>query len=166
MPTSSPPETLILGLGNTLLGDEAVGVEVIRRLEAAGGMARTRLLDGGTLSFPLAGFIAACPRLIVVDASALEAPPGTLAVFENAAMDRQLSRPGGSVHEVSLSDLLDMVRLEQALPCPRALVGIQPARVDWGEFLTPPVAAAVPRAMASIRALVKRWESADRDLVY
>ena len=34
----SPPRTLILGLGNTLLTDEALGVVVIRRLEAEGGV--------------------------------------------------------------------------------------------------------------------------------
>jgi hydrogenase maturation protease len=105
--------------------------------------------DGGTLSFTLAGPIAESQRLIVVDAAAMGAPPGTVRVFEGEAMDRQLSLHAKTVHEVSLADLFDIARLTDTLPAHRALVGIEPAVVDWGSELTPPVEAAVAEAMAS-----------------
>jgi len=149
--------TLVLGLGNTLLSDEAVGVEVVRRLEAEGEMPGVVFMDGGTLSFTLAGTIADSSRLIVVDAAAMGARPGTVKVFEAEAMDRQLSGKGKSVHEVSLLDLMDIARLTDTLPARRALVGIQPGRVDWGDDLSPAVAAALPEAMAAVRALVSGW---------
>jgi hydrogenase maturation protease len=116
-------------------------------------------LDGGTLSFTLAGHIAESPCLIVVDAAAMGTPPGTVRVLEGGAMDRQLSGKGTSVHEVSLMDLLDMARLTDSLPRHRALVAIEPAEVDWGDQLTPAVVAAVPKAMAEVRGLVARWQS-------
>ena len=72
-------------------------------------------------------------------------------------MDRQLSGKGKSVHEVSLADLMDMARLSDTLPQRRALVGIEPAEVDWGDALTSTVAAAVPAAMEAVRTLVARW---------
>lgn len=155
--------TLILGLGNTLLTDEAVGVEVIRRLEAADDLTGVRFLDGGTLSFTLAAPIADCPQLIVVDAARMDQVPGTVKVFEDEAMDRQLSGKGKSVHEVSLADLMDMARLSDTLPRRRALVGIEPAKVDWGDALTPVVEAAAPSAMEAVRTLVARW-SAESEL--
>jgi hydrogenase maturation protease len=151
--------TLILGLGNTLLRDEAVGSEVIRRLEAAGDLPGTVFVDGGTLSFTLAGPIADSPRLIVVDAAVMGAAAGTVQVFEGEAMDRQLSRKGKSVHEVSLQDLMDMARLTNTLPPFRALMGIEPAEVDWGERLTPAVETAVPLAMDAVRDLIARWDA-------
>lgn len=154
--------TLVLGLGNTLLSDEAVGITVIRRLEAASDLAQARFLDGGTLGFTLASPIAEHPRLIVVDAARMDEPAGTVRIFEGNAMDVQLSGKGKSVHEVSLADLMDMARLSDTLPRQRALVGIEPAVVDWGETLTPPVKAAVPQAMDLVRALVRRW-NADSD---
>ena len=40
-------------------------------------------------------------------------------------------------------DLLDMARLSDTLPRHRALVGIQPGNLDWGDDPSPPVAAAV-----------------------
>jgi len=151
-------QTLILGLGNVLLTDEAVGAAVLRALEsAAAADPDLILLDGGTLSFTLAGPIGEAARLVVVDAAALGGPPGTVRVFEGEAMDAQLSRHATSVHEVSLADLLDMARLTDSLPPKRALIGIEPATLDWGETLTPPVAAAVPEAVAAIGHLLAKW---------
>ncbi len=154
----SPPRTLILGLGNSLLTDEALGVVVIRRLEAEAGLGDVGLLDGGTLSFTLSGPIADSPRLIVVDAAVMGELPGTVRVFEGEAMDRQLSGIGKSVHEVSLMDLMDIARITDSLPTHRALVAVEPAEVDWGDELSPAVAAAVPEAMARIRDLLRAWD--------
>lgn len=152
--------TLILGLGNILMTDEAVGALIVRRLEAESDpLAPLRFLDGGTLSFTLAGPIAACPRLIVIDAAAMGEPPGSVRVFESAAMDVQLRRHASNVHEVCLADLFDIARLTDSLPTHRALVGIEPAVVDWGERLTPAVEAAVPTAMAQVRAILARWDA-------
>jgi len=76
-------------------------------------------------------------------------------------MDRQVSLPAKSVHEVSLADLMDMVRLTGRLPERRALIGIEPAVIDWGDSLTPVVAAAVPVAMARVRELLGLWDAQD-----
>ncbi len=154
------PKTLILGLGNVLMSDEGIGAEVVRRLAAeAEPDAPLLFLDGGTLSFTLAVPIGDCPHLIVVDAAAMGDTPGSVRVFEGEAMDSQLSRHAKSVHEVSLSDLMDMARLTDSLPARRALVGVEPAIVDWGDRLTPAVEAAIPVAMDRIRGLLARWET-------
>lgn len=152
------PKTLILGLGNVLMTDEAVGAEVVRRLEReCDPDAPLLFIDGGTLSFTLAAPIADCPRLVVVDAAVMGEPPGSVRVFEGEAMDRQLSANAKSVHEVSLSDLMDIARLTGTLPARRALVGIEPGFVGWGDRLTPAVEAALPAAVAAIRELLARW---------
>ena len=152
--------TLILGLGNVLLTDEAVGVAVLAALkDDAEADPNLSLLDGGTLSFTLAGPISDASQMIVIDAAAMGEPPGSIRVFEGAAMDEQLTRHAKSVHEVSLSDLLDIARLTDSLPAHRALIGIEPEVVDWGSELTPPVAAAVPQVVTEVRSLLQRWRS-------
>jgi hydrogenase maturation protease len=152
--------TLVLGLGNTLLTDEAVGPVVVSRMHADDeAPGRVRYLDGGTLSFTLAGPIADCSRLIVLDAAAMGNAPGTVRVFEGEAMDRQLRMHAKSVHEVSLADLLDIARLTDSLPQRRALIGIEPAVVAWGSELTPAVSAAVPQAIALVRHLLACWDT-------
>ncbi len=151
-------QTLILGIGNTLLTDEAVGVQVVERLrERQADFPELRLLDGGTLSFTLIEDICAQPWLIVVDAARFGEPPGSVHCFEGAEMDQYLSRAGRSVHEVGLRDLLDIARLTERLPVRRALIGIEPHTIGWGEQLTPEVAPAVPKAAELALALIARW---------
>jgi hydrogenase maturation protease len=77
-------------------------------------------------------------------------------------MDEFLKSASCSVHEVGMRDLLDAARLTATLPARRALVGVQPDRVAWGEKLSPPVAAAVPAAVALARGILERWQ---RDVV-
>ena len=152
--------TLILGIGNTLLSDEGVGVHVIRHLAAEHpDEPDLTFLDGGTLSFTLAGDIADHDFLIVVDAARLDAPPGTVRCFEDQQMDRYLGRAQMSVHEVGLSDLMDMARLSDTLPRRRALVGIQPEILDWGDRPSPAVEPAIREAAQLVLDLVRRWRA-------
>lgn len=154
------PSTLILGLGNVLLTDEALGAAVLEALAPlAAADPDIALMDGGTLSFTLAGPIGEAARLVVVDAARMGQAPGTVRVLEGEAMDAQLSKHANNVHEVSLADLFDIARLTDSLPAQRALVGVEPAQVDWGSELSPAVAAAVPRAVAEIDALLTRWRT-------
>ena len=150
---------LILGIGNTLLSDEGAGVHAMRALqEAIGDRPGVSFLDGGTLSFTLAGPVADCDALLVLDTAQLHAEPGTLRVFEGAEMDEFLTTgPKTSVHEVSLMEVLGMARIQDRLPARRALVGVQPASLDWGMEPTEAVAAALPQMAALAEAKLKEW---------
>jgi hydrogenase maturation protease len=150
--------TLILGIGNSLLSDEGAGIHMLDHLRAAyPDSPGFTCLDGGTLSFTLAPWIEAAGRLIVVDAAELDAAPGTVQVFEGDALDRFAGKPRRSVHEVSLGDLLSIARLTGSLPEQRALVAIQPATLGWGTELSAPVARALPLAARDIMNLVQGW---------
>ncbi len=156
-------KALVLGIGNTLLQDEGVGVHVMRALRdgayaAVAGLDAIDYLDGGTLSFTLAGPIAEADALVVIDAAQLQAPPGTLRVFEGSDMDAFVNgKRKASVHEVGLTDLMAIARLTDRWPARRALIAIQPERVDWGEVCTPQVAAAIPEACRRAREILERW---------
>jgi hydrogenase maturation protease len=156
--------TLVLGLGNTLLGDEGVGIHALahlRDLIDQSGSAldnRVELLDGGTLSFTLATAIEDCEQLIVIDATRLDAAPGTVRVFEGEDMDHFLgSGKRSSVHEVSLLDLMAVAALGDHLPRQRALIGVQPEYIDWSDTLTPAVREALPGVCDHVIELERRW---------
>lgn len=154
--------TLILGIGNTLLTDEGVGIHVLHALAPAlEGRPDITLLDGGTLSFTLAGPIEEADALIVVDAANIQGPPGAWKLFEGEAMDAfLLGNRKSSVHEVGLTDLRAIALLAGHWPDRRALLGIQPHTVDWGEQPTPAVAAAIAPACAAIENLLESWTHA------
>ncbi len=151
---------LVLGIGNTLLSDEGVGIHVLHALAAAAPLSGdVELLDGGTLSFTLAGPIHDADALIVVDAANINAAPGHWQLFEGDAMDAfLLGNRKSTVHEVGLTDLRAIALLAGHWPAQRAMLGIQPQLMDWGEQPTPLVAAAIPAAVAAIQTLISRWQ--------
>ena len=154
-------DTLILGVGNTLLADEGVGVHMLDYLRGNTSWAEQyTLVDGGTLSFTLAPLLEQAGRLVVIDAAQLGAPPGSVQVFEGADMDEFAARPGRSVHEVSLGDLLAITHLTETIPSYRALAAIQPETVAWGHTLSESVQQALPRVMHAIEQLLEGWDAA------
>jgi len=151
--------TVVLGIGNTLLADEGVGVHVVERLRAEyPDDDSIEFVDGGTLSFTLADVMAGTDQLIIIDAAELNSSPGSVSLFENEELDDYLGRgKRRSVHEVGLLDLLAITHLTGDLPAKRALIGIQPQKVDWGENPCDEVAAAIPRACEMTRELIREW---------
>lgn len=153
-------KTLVLGIGNTLLTDEGVGVHLLDTLRPMlGDLRDVTLLDGGTLSFTLAGPIEETDALIVVDAAELKGRPGVWALLEGEEMDAFLmSDRRASVHEVGLTDLRAIALLAGHWPERRAMLAIQPGVIDWGEAPTADVAAAIPPACAAIEQLIRAWQ--------
>lgn len=147
-------KTLVAGFGSELRGDDAFGVAVIQRLAASGGLAEeVELLEVGTGGIRLAQhLLGTYQRLIVVDAMTGGKEPGSLSV-----------RRVESVRHASDIDLhlavpdraLAVAQALGALPPDVFLVGCEPMRVEDASLeLTPPVAAAVERAVEVIRELL------------
>ena len=157
--------TLILGIGNTLLTDEGVGVHVLKFLQRHYTYDNNvTLLDGGTLSLTLAADIEDHDQLIVMDAANLGKTAGAVRCMEGEDMDAFLGASRRSVHQVGLLDLIDIARLTNSLPVHRALIGIQPQTVDWGEQPTPTVRKAIPTAASLAIDLLARWQQPACDL--
>jgi hydrogenase maturation protease len=151
---------LVLGFGNILLGDDGAGVRLVTRLGQELGPGVAHFIDGGTMSFSLLPYVEMADSMLIVDAAHLDQPPGTVRLLEGSAMDAFLKTTRRrSVHEVGLIDLLDMARLHGCLPRQRALLCVQPQTIDWGETLSPAVAAALPEALAQARAALQRWKN-------
>jgi len=154
-------KTLILGIGNVLLRDEGAGVFAIRLLaDLTAQRDDIELMDGGTLSFSLAGAIEDTDNLIVIDAAQYDGEPGTTKVFVGEQMDAFIgSNRKCSVHEVSLIDLMAIALLAGQLPRQRALIGIQPQTIEWGDTPSPSVSAAINLACDQAMQLVEEWHA-------
>jgi len=151
--------TLTLGIGNTLLSDEGAGIHALKIFQSEyPNIPNMTYLDGGTLSFTLAGWIEDCTNLIVFDAAQLHQPAGTVKTFVGPAMDEFLGSNKRSVHEVGLLDLMDIARLTNHLPKNRALIGIQPKKMDWGMHPTKAVQQALPVVVKEALKLLEQWQ--------
>jgi hydrogenase maturation protease len=149
---------LVLGVGNSLLTDDGAGVHAAVQLnERVGHPPDLTILDAGTLGFSLLSALGDADALIAFDAARAGGQPGDISIHEGADFDRFVRRSGRSVHEVGLSDLLDMARLSGQLPERRVLIGIEPHTVDWGLTPTPQVAAALPQCVSVALDLIEHW---------
>jgi len=151
--------TLVLGIGNTLLTDEGIGIHVLHYLQQH-HQHRAEYVDGGTLSFTLLPLLTTTQQLIIIDAAQFEAAAGSCRCWRDHELDAFLTaKPATSVHEVSLLDLFDLARLTACLPERRALFGIQPVSLDWGDTPTPQLNAKIPDFANQIIALIETWDT-------
>ena len=77
---AKPGNVLVMGVGNTLLQDDGIGVHVSESLRSSGAAsAGLRIVDGGTIGLSLLPDIEDADAVIIVDASEIGEPPGTIA---------------------------------------------------------------------------------------
>ena len=144
--------TLVLGIGNTLLGDEGVGVAVVDQLTREGGLpSHVDLLDGGTGSLVLLDPMREAGRMILVDATAVGQPPGTVRRLEPKFSSEYPASL--TAHDIGLRDLLDSFYMlgDEVPQVVLFAVSIEwPQDMRWG--LSPAVEAALPTIAAAVRA--------------
>jgi len=159
---------VVMGVGNTLLQDDGIGVHVTEALRTEGHGAAAwpglhlEFIDGGTIGLSLLPDIEDAAAVIVVDASELGQSPGTVRIFRNDEIDRQLSGKRRTVHEVALADLFAAAAIRGRSPARRALVAIQPACTEWGLEPTTDLRAAIPHAQQAILDLAHEWRQETR----
>ena len=100
--------TLILGLGNILLGDEGFGVHVARRLREFELPDYVRVEEGGVGGFNLLGYLEGVKRLLVVDAMILDSPAGELLLWKPEPNFREPGKNIISFHQVGIIELVHM----------------------------------------------------------
>jgi hydrogenase maturation protease len=141
---------VVLGIGNSILSDDGVGVHAVTLLRDDPRLpAGTELVDGGTNGLALLPTIARAEALILVDAVDVGAPAGSVHVLRGADLYADLLHL--SVHQVGAADLLAAATLTGALPRHVVLVGVQPASLAPGTRLSAAVAAALPEAIGTVR---------------
>lgn len=166
---TSPP-ILIAGIGNIFLGDDAFGVEVVRRLRQQALPPGVRLVDFGIrgIDLSLALIDDSDEAVILVDATSRGASPGTLYLIEPEWEVPALQDDGiGISLEAHSLDPARVLRVVAALGGPRKrvwLVGCEPTMPDLDDDppigLSPVVRAAIDEAVHMVEDLVTRIRSA------
>jgi hydrogenase maturation protease len=150
-------KTLVLGLGNILLGDEGVGVRVVERLQELYEFPQgVQVLDGGTLALDLLPYVEDADHLLVIDALEMGAEPGEIVRLENDEVPAFLSVKL-SPHQMGLADLLAAARLRGLYPGQLVLWGVQPAVMRPGLALSPSAAAQVEVLVGKVLAELRQW---------
>ena len=144
---SDVPPILVLGIGNSLLADDGVGLallELIRRDYEDDP--RVQFVDGGTQGMLLVGLLEQRRSLLLLDAIRLGAAPGHVHLLRDA--QRIVAPRGLGAHGGNASELLTSARLLDVLPERVLLVGVEPSEVRTRLDLSGVVRRALPAAAA------------------
>ena len=157
MTETLPYQIALLGLGNLMRTDDAVGMLTLRELEERGRLPHEiRVIEGGTLGLDLLESLRGISHLLVLDAVDTGVVPGTLLRFEGEEIDNlPVSK---SVHLLGFSDLMCALRLMDAAPTEVVLLGVQPTSTEWGTVLTPEVDLALQTLMQSALKQLTQWK--------
>lgn len=145
--------TLVLGIGNVLMGDEGVGVHAAEMLARDPWPAGVEVVDGGTGGFHLLSYLLDHDRIVMIDATMDGQPPGTVSVLRpKYASDFPRSL---SAHDIGLRDLVEAAALMGPLPAidlvTVSIAEIRPMVTD----LSPAVGAALAGVARVVRDLMR-----------
>lgn len=138
-------DTIVIGLGNPLMGDEGIGITLIEKLEELArqgkipGADKIRFHDGGTGGMNLLHVLAGRKKAILIDCALMGTQPGTIRRFTPDQVQTVKKLAHLSLHEV---DILKVIQLARQLgECPDQIIffGIEPQeitqRMDLSDIL-------------------------------
>ncbi len=139
----------VIGIGNPLRGDDAIGLLVARRVG--------ELADPGVQVIELEGEPArlidawqGAGLAVVVDAVCSGAHPGAVTRFDATADPLPASVSASSTHALGLGEAIEIARALDHLPERLIVLGVEGARFEPGSSLSPGVAAAIDPVAAAV----------------
>ncbi|MFM1965937.1 MAG: hypothetical protein RL134_1662 [Actinomycetota bacterium] len=158
----APTETVIVGCGNLLRGDDAAGPVLVRQLADHDLPEGVRLIDGGTAGMDVAFAMRGARRVIVIDASSLGVEPGTIHRVPGEELV-DLRPPEGNLHRFRWDQALGFAQwlLKDDYPEDVTVWLIEGQSFDVGAPLSESVQASVDRVEREILADLGR-ERVDR----
>lgn len=145
--------TLIIGYGNTLRGDDGLGVRAVEALAEENLPENIETLACPQLRPELAERLSRCERAVFIDAAApLPAPANFPGLIRVMGMDEWTTASRGSGHSLDVSGLLELTGLLYGRKPEAWLCTVEAASFDLSEQLSPQVQA----ALTGLQTLLKR----------
>jgi len=158
-------KTLVVGLGNPILGDDGVGwkvAEEVKKLLTVDSGVDVECLSLGGIS--LMEHLIGYSRVILVDSFALDEPIGSILILKLDDLPNYSAYHTNSPHDTSLQNAIAMGKtLGAKLPDEVTVVGIATRRIhEFSEELSPHVLDAVPLAAKFVLELIEEKVVAEK----
>jgi hydrogenase maturation protease len=151
------PQTFVLGLGNTLMGDDGFGPAVVRAFEDRYDFdAGVEVVDLGTPGLDLTPWFADTPNIIIVDTVKAALPPGSLRIYDKADVMKHAPLARVSPHDPGVKETLVTLDFAGRGPEDVTVIGAVPDQVSMSLELSDVIALAVPPAISAIVATLER----------
>ncbi len=139
----------IIGLGNDLRGDDAVGLLTVRRLRHTIGD-RAEVIEAGMVGVDLIELMKGASAVILIDAARSGKAPGSI-----YRLDASVSPIGGQVfprssHAIGVSEAIELARAMDVLPATVIVYGVEVGTTEVGQPLSPPMGEALDQVVKQI----------------
>ncbi|MCL4529299.1 MAG: hydrogenase maturation protease [Chloroflexi bacterium] len=152
-------KTLIIGLGNPILGDDGVGWKVAEAVKAVISDQSSVEVDCASLGgLSLMERMLGYQRVILVDSMETgQSPEGSVKVFPLAALPNPMEGHSASIHDTSLMNALRAAQaIGESIPKRVDVVAVEAKNVrDFSEELSPAISSAVPAAAQKVLKLLE-----------
>jgi hydrogenase maturation protease len=148
--------TLVAGVGNVFLRDDAFGCEVVRLLADHPVPDGVEIRDFGIRGVHLAyDLLTGCDLFVLVDAAPRGEPPGTVTVLEVEVPDAgSLTGPVMDAHSLTPDAIFALLASLGGRPGRSLVVACEPADVSPGMDLSGPVREALPHAVRTVQEIL------------
>jgi hydrogenase maturation protease len=148
--------TLVAGVGNIFLGDDAFGCEVIRQLAGRPVPAGVEVRDFGIRGVHLVyDLLDGCDLFVLVDAAARGEAPGTVSVIEVEVPEPDPSAgPVMDAHDLTPDAIFTLLGTLGGRPGRSLLVACEPADISARMGLSEPVRQALPHAVRTVEEII------------
>ena len=139
----------MLGIGNPLCRDDGIGIRVIAEMRESGKYPAIEIIDGGSAPDLLSLLDPDPGKLIIVDALRGGGRPGDIYRLDLGEENIAEEMPA-SLHGMGILDSLKLMKQLDRYPPGVIIVGIEPADVTHGLYLSPTIEALVPDLVKAV----------------
>jgi len=148
---------VVLGVGNTILSDEGLGVRAVESLRDMYDTPKeVEFIDGGTLGIDLMYYLEGVSKLLILDAVSGGEEPGTLYKLKGDEVKGYFRRKV-SMHELGIQEVLALMDVMEKPVEEIVVLGIEPSSIELGTELSPVVQERIPELIKEALSQLEEW---------
>ena len=139
----------VIGIGNALRGDDAIGPLIIEKLEANKNGLSAILIDAGADAFTVLEHLMASDPLLIIDCAKMGMNPGDLKLFDVNEVSIAQAAKVVSLHGFRFGDVYKMAKgMGEVVPC--KIIGVEPKAMEFDTHLSEEVKKSIPEILKMI----------------
>lgn len=152
----------VIGLGNLLKGDDAVGPTVIELLLGSDNQGELNLVDAGADAIMVLDYLLADNPVIIIDCAKMGKMAGDVVAFDVNSANISHVSTAFSIHGYSFAEIYTMaVAIGPVAPC--RIIGVEPKQINFNTDLSEEVKASIPKIINMVKMEAQNYAQEDID---
>ena len=140
----------VIGLGNFLKGDDAIGLLIIEKLSKLFDKSQLNLVDAGADAISLLDYLIGNDPVLIIDCAKMGKKPGDVLAFDVNEVNIAKIYNTLSLHGFRFGDVYEMAKkIGRVAPC--KIIGVEPKHINFNEELSSEVEASIPKIINIVK---------------